>query len=189
MTIFFGVFMLVKTLLFDISLTKYIIRYYKTYNKFMQVEIFLFILTAFKVTILLPNYLIKNINWIYWVFIINSATTYWLSHVLHQRNCVVWERSKRYAWGVTGLFMLRIFGLCCIIFLAPALHSMVFGILYNENKDEYNFLLTCDEPDRIYPKRFLIIYCMDFASAIVDMIFFICIPKTAGKKARLKVSR
>lgn len=189
MTIFFGVFMLVKTLLFDISLTKYIIRYYKTYKKLMQVEIFLFILTAFKVTILLPNYLIKNINWIYWVFIINSGTTYWLSHVLHQRNCVVWERSQRYARGVTSLFALRIIGLLCIIFLAPAVHLIKFSILYDDNKDEYNFLLTCDEENRIYPTRFLMIYCMDFASAIVDMIFFICIPKTAGTKARLKVSR
>ena len=155
----------------------------------MQVEIFLFLLTAFKVTALLPNYLIKNINWIYWVFIINSGTTYWLSHVLHQRNCIVWQRNTCYAKVINFLFGLRILALLGIIFIAPALHVMVFGILYNDTKDEYNFLLTCDEPERVYPKRFLMIYCIDCASAIVDMIVFICIPKTAGTKQRLKVSR
>ena len=41
------------------------------------------IFTAIKVSIMLPNYWIHEINYIYWVFVMNTVTTIWLSHVIH----------------------------------------------------------------------------------------------------------
>ena len=97
-SIIFFILLLIKTVLFDVNITKYVLRYLKTYKTWMQAEIWILILTAIKVSILLPNYWIKNMNYIYWVFVMNTTTTFWLSHVLHQRNSVVLGRSVGISW-------------------------------------------------------------------------------------------
>ena len=52
----FMVFMVLKTLAFDFSFYGYVKRYRKTYGTWNQVEIWLLILAAVKLTFLLPNY-------------------------------------------------------------------------------------------------------------------------------------
>lgn len=89
MTIAFMIIMTAKTIAFDISITGNIKRYYVTYKKFNQAEIWLLLLTVFKVTIVLPNYFYREINWLYYVFVINSFTTFYLSHILHMRGCII----------------------------------------------------------------------------------------------------
>ena len=85
----FMVIMVGKTLAFDVGIFNYIKRYYQTYKTFNQVEIWILLLTGLKVTILLPDYFLKEINFLYWVFVLNSLTTFWLSHVLHLRGCII----------------------------------------------------------------------------------------------------
>ena len=85
----FMVIMAGKTLAFDIGIFNYIKRYYQTYKTFNQVEIWILLLTGVKVTILLPDYFLREINFLYWVFVLNSLTTFWLSHVLHIRGCII----------------------------------------------------------------------------------------------------
>ena len=89
----FEVFVVLKTLGFDYALIRYIMRYYQTYKSCGEVEIWLMVLTAIKVTILMPDYFLQEINYLFVVFVINSATTFWLSHVLHMRACIIQEKS------------------------------------------------------------------------------------------------
>ena len=51
-----------------------------------QVEIWLMMLTIIKFNVVLPDYIFKEINWFFWIFIVNSFVTYWLSHVIHMRS-------------------------------------------------------------------------------------------------------
>ena len=51
------------------------------------------LLTAVKVTALVPDYFLGDINYLFWAFVINSLTTFWLSHVLHLRCCILREAS------------------------------------------------------------------------------------------------
>ena len=57
------------------------------------------ILTAIKVTALCPDYFLYEINWLFYVFVVNSGTTFWLSHVLHMRGCIIKQRPKMVVRG------------------------------------------------------------------------------------------
>ena len=61
----FMVFMVLKTLAFDFSFYGYVQRYKKTYGTWNQVEIWLLVLATVKLTILLPNYFYKGINYLF----------------------------------------------------------------------------------------------------------------------------
>ena len=94
LSIVFYIIVVGKTLAFDWGFYNYIKRYYQTYKSFNQVEIWMLLLTMVKVTVLMPNYFLREINYLYMVFIINSATTFWLSHILHIRSCIIQERAS-----------------------------------------------------------------------------------------------
>ena len=81
--------MVLKTIAFDVGIVQYVRRYYETNKTFNQVEIWILIVTGLKVTALLPDYFIMEINYLYFIFVANSATTAWLSHVLHLRGCII----------------------------------------------------------------------------------------------------
>ena len=85
----FYAIMVLKTLAIDYSVFQYSLRYYRTHKSINQVEIWLLLATGLKVTALLPDYFVKEINYLFMVFALNSATTFWLSHVLHIRGCII----------------------------------------------------------------------------------------------------
>ena len=85
----FMAIMVLKTIAFDVGIYGYIKRTHETYKQCNMVEIWLLVITGLKVTILLPDYFLQEINYLYIVFIINSGTTFWLSHVLHLRACII----------------------------------------------------------------------------------------------------
>ena len=66
--------MTVKTLLFDFSITRYVIRYKQTYKTWHQVEIWLLLLTAFKVSFALPNYFLKEMNYLFYIFVLHLCS-------------------------------------------------------------------------------------------------------------------
>ena len=177
----FGVIIALKTLFFDYHIFFYVKRYLQTYKTWMQAEIWIFIITAIKVSILAPNYWIKDMNWIYWTFILNSLTTFWLSHVLHQRNGVVLARGVRVSWAYTALTIFRTCTLFFFIFVYPA--------IFENWHPGYEFLMRCSHENHVYPLDFLFIYIIDFLSAVTDLVVFIHQPRTAGQNELLRETR
>ena len=141
-------------------------------------------ISAIKVTLLLPNYFLREINYLFCIFIANSATTFWLSHVLHIRGCIIQNRSKRWARSFQLLLAMRLFLLFLILVLAPA-----FVNIYAHEKEFY-YIMRCDvKGDDVYPRQFLAIFLLDVISAITDLIIFIVSPKIDNKSKRLREAR
>lgn len=80
--------MLVKSVIFFAKMVALASRYYSTVGKCNTFEIWFCCTTIVKVGIILPLYFIRDINLLYLVFVINSFTTMWLSHVLRIRTQV-----------------------------------------------------------------------------------------------------
>mmetsp|Transcript_31666 Transcript_31666/g.39411 ORF Transcript_31666/g.39411 Transcript_31666/m.39411 type:complete len:87 (+) Transcript_31666:446-706(+) len=74
-----------------------------------------------------------------------------------------------------------------IVLVSPSIHAI--SDKEATNGGEYQFLITCDQKNHVYPWRFLYLYVLDVLSAVTDLFIFICIPKTAGKKDRLRATR
>ena len=179
-----GVFFIIKATLFDLQYFGYIKRYIQTYLSWNQVEIWLMMLTIIKFNVVLPDYYFKEINWFFWIFIINSFVTYWLSHVIHMRSVMMRQASRCAARSFVAVFAIKIITLICIILAGP-----IFDNLTRDDKfDTYSFKLTCSK-NYPYPIRFLLVFFMDFFWATFDLFVWFCSPKTASSKARLKTMR
>ena len=178
----FAVFLIVKAILFDLQFYNYIKRYKETYQTWNQVEIWIMLLTAVKITILIPDYFVKNINWIFWIFATNSAVTFWLSHVLHMRAIMARKATVCAARSIIALFAIRLLLLFVILVVGPVIDRVLTETKY------YNLLLEC-QPGNPYPFRFLLIFSLDFLSASIDFIILWASPKTFSPKQRLKEAR
>ena len=116
---FFMAFMVIKTLAFDFSFYSYVQRYRKTYGTWNQVEICLLILAAVKLTILLPNYFFKKINYLFYIFALNTLCTFWLSHILHLRGCIIRNVTSCTARSYMALFISKIAILAVLVGVSP----------------------------------------------------------------------
>ena len=181
----FGAFVIFKTVIFDLQFYSYIKRYWETYQTLNQVEIWIMLFTAIKITVVVPDYVFNEINWLFWVFIVNSAMTFWLSHILHMRACMVHQSSVCEARAFVAVFAFRIFLIICIIILGP-----IFDNLSNNEgaEYEYSFRLKCTD-DNPYPIRFILIFLLDFISATFDFVVFLLRETTLGEQQRLKEIR
>ena len=141
---FFMAFMVIKTLAFDFSFYSYVQRYRKTYGTWNQVEICLLILAAVKLTILLPNYFFKKINYLFYIFALNTLCTFWLSHILHLRGCIIRNVSSCTARSYMALFILKIAILAVLVGVSP-LFEAYFSKSHQLN-DFYDFMMTCKFP-------------------------------------------
>ena len=168
----FYFFIPLKTLAFDIGIYNYVLRYLQTYKRWCKAEIMILLLTAIKVTALCPNYFFYEINWLFYVFVVNSATTFWLSHVLHMRGCIIKQKSKMKVRGFKALTIIRFGLLFILLFCGPFLDE-----LYRLNHFDYHFLLTCNSK-QVYPLRYATVFCLDVASAVTDLMIFALSPKT-----------
>ena len=180
----FAVFFAVKTVLFDKQFILYIKRYWDTYSTLNQVEIWIMLVTAVKVTVVVPDYFLNEINWLFWVFIVNSLVTFWLSHLLHMRACMARNGSRCEARSFIALFAFRLLLIPCIIFLGPKLDNVL-----NLCESQKDFIILECRPSCPYPIRFVLIFLLDFISATFDFIVFLLSPKTDGSKQRLKEMR
>ena len=136
----FYVIMVLKTIAVDYSIVHYCVRYYRTHNTINQVEIWLLISTAFKVTALLPDYFIREINYLFLIFVLNSATVFWLSHVLHIRGCIIQESPKCTVRGFILLLVIRMLLLVVILGVAPFIDDLFLG----RDRREKEFWLRCN---------------------------------------------
>ena len=180
----FYVVMVLKTIATDYSIIQYCIRYYRTHNTINQVEIWLLIATAFKVTALLPDYFVREINYLFLIFVLNSATTFWLSHVLHIRGCIIQESPKWTARGFIILLVVRMVLLLVILGVAPFIDDLFLG-----DKRQKEFWLNCNVEGQAYPLQFLLVFFLDVVSALVDLLIFIISPKVSSKKKRIRQAR
>ena len=135
------VFMVLKTLAFDFSFYGYVQRYRKTYGTWDQVEIWLLILAAGKLTFLLPNYFLKEINYLFYVYAVNTLCTFWLSHILHLRGCIIRNVTSCTARGYMALFISKIAILAVLVGLSPFIEAS-FSESHKMN-DFYDFMMTC----------------------------------------------
>ena len=80
--------MIIKSLILVYKTFWLALRYFKTVGKCNTFEIWFCAITAVKVGIILPMYFTRDINLLYLTFVINSISTYILSHTLRLRACV-----------------------------------------------------------------------------------------------------
>ncbi len=101
------------------------------------------LLTAIKVSLAMPDYFLQMINYLYIVFIINSGTTFLLSHVLHMRACIIQDRSLCHARTLVALLAMRMIILTVIVFAGPFIDSIFDG----DKKEplRYSLVLNCTE--------------------------------------------
>lgn len=136
----FFIFFVVKAILFDWQFYNYSKRYYETYKTFNQVEIWIMVLTAIKITLVVPDYLYCSVNWLYFIFIANSAVTFWLSHLLHMRACVVRQGSVCEARAFVVLLCLRLF---IVLVLIPFFGPYMDTLMRNVDTFDYQVILYC----------------------------------------------
>ena len=179
----FGIFFIFKSIAFNVQFFSYIKRYWQTYKTLNQVEIWIFLLTAIKMTVVVPDYWFYEINWLFWVFVVNSAVTFWMSHLLHMRTFMVRKGSVCEGRCIVAWFVIRIILIIAIIFIGPIYDNWIRG-----SDHYYSFILKCSN-DAPYPIRFALIFLLDFVAATVDFIIFACRPKTQGSKKRLREMR
>jgi len=146
------------------------------------------LLTALKVSFALPNYFIKEINYLFYIFVFNTATTFWLSHVLHMRSCILQGRSLCVARCFVALFIVRILILISIVFLGFLFDEILLGSKL-PRFSELRFVIDYCSAEQGYPYRFLLVFLLDAVSALFDLIIFIASPKIANKRERLKEAR
>ena len=75
-------FVTFKCLSFAYKLMWMLHRYHLTYGTFKMPEVWITGATLLKITLLLPNYFIIEINTLYVVFLLNSYCSYFLAYVL-----------------------------------------------------------------------------------------------------------
>ena len=134
----------------------------------------------------MPDYFLQMINYLYIVFIINSGTTFLLSHVLHMRACIIQDRSLCHARTLVALLAMRMIILTVIVFAGPFIDSIFDG-----NKAvplRYSLVLNCTEQS-VYPLRFLLIFLLDTISAIIDLIIWFAAPRSDNKKKLIKQTK
>ena len=87
----FDVFVVCKCICLSVKLITMIKRYHMTHKTYNLPEVYFVAVTLLKVTILLPNYFLHEMNTIYFVFLLNSLCSYFLTYILSQRTCVTLE--------------------------------------------------------------------------------------------------
>lgn len=124
--------MVLKTLAFDVGTYTYVRRYYETNLKLTQVEIWILLISALKVTAMLPDYFLQEVNYLYVIFFCNSVTTCWLGYVLHMRCQIIKDVPVEKARRFTILFVCKLTLLVAIFFCSP-----LFEYLLHKDRQRY----------------------------------------------------
>ena len=117
--------MVLKTLAFDVGTYGYVKHYYATYHSLMLVEVWLLVISAIKVTAMLPDYFLQEINYLFYVFFCNSLTTLWLSFVLHLRCQIIQDAPVEKARRFKILFVVKMLLLVMLVSVGPFIEYAV----------------------------------------------------------------
>ena len=157
------------------------LKYYRTYGTMNLPEIWLILMTLVKITILLPNYFVHEINTMYCVFILNSYCSYFLTYIFAQRTCILLELHENKMRLNRIFFCIQIGLFTFMIFLYPFMDfDGTFG--------DYDFLLRCSG-ELIYPSRFLYIWLSDFICAFLSIMVIMYEKRFVSDKGRLRLAR
>ena len=174
-------FIFVKCLSFIYKSAWTACRYRKTHKKCCQFEIWYLCFATLKIAILLPAIYLKEINYLYFCFLLDSCLIFWLGHMLQIRCCII---LKKPMWKVRCYQFWISFRLLSV--LACYITTPLIDL---EQKDgiQYNWHMNCT--DRLYPYRFLVIFVIDFISALVDLILMFLDPTYFNSNERLRFAR
>ena len=146
---FFYLFIVVKIVLYLFKFVFIAVRYFKTFGTLKKFEIWWFVLKGLALAILLPNYFFRDINWMYYTFVINSVTTYWLSFSIKMRLLIAQERA---GWLLRFNQIYFCTQICIIISFTGAWTKMLPSYR-KDDKYDYFWLDRCDRPkDKVYRK-------------------------------------
>ena len=112
-----------------------------TFGTYNIPEVYILAFTLLKITMILPNYFIREINTLAVVFLLNSMTSYSLSYVFAQRTCVVLELPIRKLKFNRYMFITVVCIFALIMFIVPLFDP------FNSQNDKwngYNLLLHCN---------------------------------------------
>jgi hypothetical protein len=113
-------FLFIKGVLFIWGQSKAAKLYKDSYGKWWRFEAVFFLVSAFKIFLVLPDTLVNEINWLFYGLALNSALVYCLSYELRSRmlkGMGVRKRSKTAkAWLWTRL------GLLALVMCTPAIN-------------------------------------------------------------------
>ena len=102
----FYVLMMFKSVAFTYKLTWLAQRYYRTVKKCNTFEIWYCAITLIKIVLICPLYFLRDINLLYFVFVINSLITQVFTHVLRLRACVALNAPKeKVQWNQWMFFL------------------------------------------------------------------------------------
>ena len=141
------------------------IKFKQTYGTYKQFEIIYFTASALLISFVLPIIFVKEINSLYYCFILNSVLRYSLSHILFMRTKIaLYEPAVRIRRMRIVLAVKLIIIGSFIIF--PSVQSPHF--------------LAC-KPDYLYPLEFLFIFVLDAIMAGWDLVVFMFTPNNMRK--------
>ena len=136
----------------------------------------------------MPAYWYRNINILYFAFILNSLSCYWLNYLLQVRMFVALDAPvRKVRWRRWG-FITQVVTFVAMVPIAPLWERAWHNESLEESFDGYDFALTCDR-DWVYPPRFLLIWLSDFTCALIAIIMIACEKAFSNDSERLKMAR
>ena len=150
------------------------LRYYKTVNKCNTFEILFCVITVCKVGIILPLYFLRDINLLYFVFVINSFSTYLFSHVLRLRACVALNRPRQKVQETQWMGYIQFGNFILWVIISP---------MFDRTRT-YEILMRCDLA-YVYPFRFVIVFAIDLLYALIELWRTLSSPTFSSEKDRL----
>ena len=97
------------------------IKFMKTYQTWMQFEIIYFISSAILIAVVLPIIFIKEINTLFYCFIVNSILRYSLSHILFMRTNITRYEPVRKVRLMRFYILIKL-GILCTFISSPLIN-------------------------------------------------------------------
>lgn len=129
-----GAFMILKGLAFVLKSIQVGLLYKKTYKQSAQFETIFLLISAIKIIVLIPNVFIYEINWIFYVLVLNSALAYTLSFELRRRTTTLLNMDKKAKTCSKVWFIAR---MCLLMFIIASTFVRLDKVKSN------HFFLTC----------------------------------------------
>ena len=136
-------------------------RYKNTFGSVKQFEIWYFICASCYILCFLPVVLFREINYLFYMFAVNSALRYWLIHTQQLRQAVALYRPVKDIRRLHCLFVAK-YMLLILLCFTPILSFLRSDV----------FRLNCELP-HLYPLQFCGIFILDLVSSIFDMLQFV----------------
>lgn len=181
-------FMVLKGLAFVGKSLQVAFLYRKTYKKWLTFETLFLVICAIKILILMPDVFIYELNWLFYALALNSSLAYTLSFELRSRTnrmLDATDASHRLSiiWYGARMAVLVFIMITPLIdfFDKKAPHYMVCDKLI------YRKCLLKLTPLVAY--NFLLIFVLDFVSALIDLVNLLRLPKFMSRRKRIRLMK